>query len=107
MGYARTYDGLDRRKYSSFRVLAVLQFGIYKDLIETKEGGEIVLHSVNKLGKKLHLRPMRLRAILAWLHETGYLRVVRDVTGGQGLIMILTQPTNILPGTPRSGAYTK
>lgn len=100
MGFERKYDGLDRRKYSSFRVLAVLQFGVYKDLIEVKDDGNMVLHSVNKLGKKLHLRPMRLRAILSWLSETGYLTIIRDVTGGQGLIMRLTQPTNIRSGVP-------
>lgn len=94
MAFPKKYEGPDRRKYTTFRLLAVLQFGKYKDLLEVKEGGEVRIYSIAKLARKVHMRPVRLREALEWLHESGYLSACASV--GLGYSITLVQPPNIV-----------
>lgn len=96
MAFERRYEGNDRRKYSTFRLLFVLQFGKYKDIMEVKDNGEIRIHSIAKLARKVHMRPIRLREALEWLHTAGYLTSYESMTQGLGCIIKLAQPTNII-----------
>lgn len=99
MAFPKKYEGPDRRRYTTFRLLAILQFGKYKDIIEVKEGGEVRIFSIAKLARKVHMRPIRLREALEWLQESGYLTAYTSMTNGLGCCVTLVQPPNIIGRT--------
>lgn len=100
MAWPQTHSGPPRNRFVAFRVLAVLQFGKHYTsstggFMEVREGGEMIIHSLARLGKKLHMRTVSLREALEWLQEAGYLSGIWWVTGGKAVRLTLTQPTNI------------
>jgi hypothetical protein len=59
------------------------------------EGGELIVHSLARMGKALHMRTAVLRETLEWLQESGYLTNLWFITGGKAARLVLVQPTNI------------
>ena len=63
--------------------------------MEVREGGQMIIHSLARLGKALHLRTVVLKDALEWLQESGYISDLWLVTGGKAARVTLIQPTNL------------